>query len=151
MGDRHKRAPLAAPPSLNFPAGPEPPAPPTAGCPGPPSQARSRPLGSGSAGQQEKPRAVATRQLTSKCGGRVARRGKARRISGSADARGDRMQVRVPAAGGPEAPPRRRPPLPPSGSRLGSGASGRGRGSLTRCQAPRTTWLPGRRAARAAH
>ena len=30
-------------------------------------------------------------------------------------------------------------------------ASGRGRGSLTRCQAPRTTWLPGCRAAQAAH
>lgn len=40
--------------------------------PSPPSQAPSRPLGSGSAGQS---RAVASRQLTSKCGGRVARRG----------------------------------------------------------------------------
>lgn len=58
---------------LNLPAGPEPPAP--APSPKHPPAA----LSPGSAGQQGKPRAAASRQLTSKCGDRVPRAGEARR------------------------------------------------------------------------
>ncbi|XP_029811301.1 uncharacterized protein LOC115305098 [Suricata suricatta] len=56
-------------PGLSLQRPPKPPAP-ALGPKHPPDS-----LGSGSAGQQEKPRAVFRHQLTSKCGGRVAKRG----------------------------------------------------------------------------
>lgn len=61
-------------------------------------------------------------------------RGEAPRESGSADARSDRMQVRVPAAGRPKASTRRRPAPPqlPSDSRRRVRSLGRGGAGLSR-------------------
>lgn len=71
--------------------------------------------------------------MSSKCGGRVPRRGAAPRESRSADARGDRMQVRVPGAGGrgvSEA--QASPPQPPADSRRRVRSLGRGRAGPSR-------------------
>lgn len=155
QGRQAPGSPLRRAALSQLPTGPEPPAPLPSRPPRPPVPGTQRPRSArGRRGRRESPAPSPAANSPASAG--AASREEAReaqRQSGSADARGDRMQVRVPASGRPEAPPTRRPPPPQPrfSSRRRVRASGRGRGSLTRWQAPRTTWLPGRRVARTAH
>lgn len=151
--DRRTLAPRAAPPrstsrpGLSLPRPQQPPPPPL-------SHAASRPRGRPDT--RGKRGADAGRQLTSKSGDRGSR-GEARRREAQGEA-----TPRTPAETGCRSGSQR----PADVRRLRAQASaataafrisprvrslGRGRGCLTRCQVPRSTWLPRRRAARTAH